>query len=293
MIPMSWRERLPDFLALTRLNRPIGIWLLMWPTLWALWIAGEGHPPARVVIVFMLGVVFMRAAGCAINDYADRAVDGQVRRTAGRPLATGRVTPQEALITFGVLLLLSASLLLWLNLDTFYWSFGAVALAVLYPFMKRWTYLPQVVLGMAFSWGIPMAWVAQGHTPDAQCWLLYATNLAWTVAYDTQYALCDREDDLKAGIKSTAILFGELDLAIIGGLQAMFLFGMLALGGQLHLGWTWPIGVLTAAGLFGWQAWHTRKREPTACLEAFLHNHVVGQVLFVALLTGWLARTTT
>lgn len=287
---MSWRDRLPDFIALTRLDRPIGIWLLMWPTLWALWIAGDGHPPANIVALFMAGVVLMRSAGCVINDFADRRVDGQVSRTAGRPLATGRVSAREALVLFAALLLLSASLLLGLNRATFHWSFGAVALATLYPFMKRWTYLPQVVLGAAFSWAIPMAWVALGKQPDTQCWLLYAANLAWTVAYDTQYAMCDREDDLKAGIKSTAILFGELDLGIIAALQAMFLAGMYALGSQLGLGWPWPAGLAAAAGLFALQYWRTRHRAPQACLAAFLHNHAVGQLLFVALLAGWLAR---
>lgn len=289
----SFASRLPDFIALMRLDRPIGIWLLLWPTLWAVWIAGDGHPSLSIVLIFTLGVVFMRSAGCVINDYADRHWDGEVARTADRPLVTGRVSAKEALLLFALLVGLSASLLLWLNRETFYWSFGALALATLYPFMKRHTYLPQVVLGAAFSWAIPMAFVAQGKSPDALCWLLYSANLAWTVAYDTQYAMCDRDDDLKAGIKSTAILFGELDLLMVGLLQGLFLVGLLLLGQQLSLGWPWYAGLLAAFILFALQAWQTRARESQACLDAFKNNHLVGLVVFIALLGGWLFHATT
>lgn len=289
----TFSSRLPDFIALMRLDRPIGIWLLLWPTLWAVWIAGDGHPSATIVLIFSFGVVLMRSAGCVINDYADRHWDGEVSRTADRPLVTGRISAKEALMLFALLIGLSASLLLWLNRETFYWAFGALALATLYPFMKRYTYLPQVVLGAAFSWAIPMAFVAQGKSPDALCWLLYSANLAWTVAYDTQYAMCDRDEDLKAGIKSTAILFGELDLLIIGLLQGMFLLGLFLLGQQLTLGWPWYAGMLGALILFALQAWQTRTREPQACLEAFKNNHIVGLIAFIALLSGWLFRATT
>lgn len=289
----SFASRLPDFIALMRLDRPIGIWLLLWPTLWAVWIADDGHPSLSIVLIFTLGVVFMRSAGCVINDYADRHWDGEVARTADRPLVTGRVSAKEALLLFALLVGLSASLLLWLNRETFYWSFGALALATLYPFMKRHTYLPQVVLGAAFSWAIPMAFVAQGKSPDALCWLLYSANLAWTVAYDTQYAMCDRDDDLKAGIKSTAILFGELDLLMVGLLQGLFLVGLLLLGQQLSLGWPWYAGLLAAFILFALQAWQTRAREPQTCLDAFKNNHLVGLVVFIALLGGWLFHATT
>jgi 4-hydroxybenzoate polyprenyltransferase len=289
----SFASRLPDFIALMRFDRPIGIWLLLWPTLWAVWIAGDGHPSLSIVLIFTLGVVFMRSAGCVINDYADRHWDGEVARTADRPLVTGRVSAKEALLLFALLVGLSASLLLWLNRETFYWSLGALALATLYPFMKRYTYLPQVVLGAAFSWAIPMAFVAQGKSPDALCWLLYSANLAWTVAYDTQYAMCDRDDDLKAGIKSTAILFGELDLLMVGLLQGLFLVGLLLLGQQLSLGWPWYAGLLAAFILFALQAWQTRAREPQTCLDAFKNNHLVGLVVFIALLGGWLFHATT
>lgn len=287
------KDRLPDFIALMRLDRPIGIWLLLWPTWWAVWVAGDGHPSALIVAIFTLGVVFMRSAGCVINDYADRHWDGEVARTAERPLVTGRIRAKEALALFALLITLSASLLLWLNRETFYWSFGALALATLYPFMKRYTYLPQVVLGAAFSWAIPMAFVAQGKSPDALCWLLYSANLAWTVAYDTQYAMCDRDDDLKAGIKSTAILFGELDLFMIALLQGLFLLGLVFTGMQLQLGWPWLAGLGGVIALFAQQAWRTRRRDPSACLEAFKNNHIVGLVVFMALLGGWLFRSTT
>jgi 4-hydroxybenzoate polyprenyltransferase len=289
----SFASRLPDFIALMRFDRPIGIWLLLWPTLWAVWIAGDGHPSLSIVLIFTLGVVFMRSAGCVINDYADRHWDGEVARTAERPLVTGRVSAKEALLLFALLVGLSASLLLWLNRETFYWSLGALALATLYPFMKRYTYLPQVVLGAAFSWAIPMAFVAQGKSPDALCWLLYSANLAWTVAYDTQYAMCDRDDDLKAGIKSTAILFGELDLLMIGLLQGLFLVGLFMLGQQLSLAWPWYAGLLLALIFFAIQAWQTRAREPQTCLDAFKNNHLVGLVVFIALLSGWLFHATT
>lgn len=289
----SLPARLPDIIALMRLDRPIGIWLLLWPTLWAVWIAGDGHPSLSIVLIFTLGVVFMRSAGCVINDYADRHWDGEISRTANRPLVTGRVSAKEALLLFALLVGLSASLLLWLNRETFYWSLGALALATLYPFMKRYTYLPQVVLGAAFSWAIPMAFVAQGKSPDALCWLLYSANLAWTVAYDTQYAMCDRDDDLKAGIKSTAILFGELDLLMIGLLQGLFLVGLFLLGQQLSLAWPWYAGLLLAFILFAIQAWQTRAREPQTCLDAFKNNHLVGLVVFIALLSGWLFHATT
>ena len=287
------KDRLPDFIALMRLDRPIGIWLLLWPTWWAVWVAGDGHPSAHIVLIFTLGVVLMRSAGCVINDYADRHWDGEVSRTAERPLVTGRISANEALALFALLIAASASLLLWLNRDTFYWSLGALALATLYPFMKRYTYLPQVVLGAAFSWAIPMAFVAQGKSPDALCWLLYSANLAWTVAYDTQYAMCDRDDDIKAGIKSTAILFGELDLFMVALLQGLFMVGLLFIGQQLELGWPWLAGLGIAVVLFALQAWQTRQREPDACLNAFKNNHVVGLVVFMALLGGWLFRSTT
>lgn len=282
--------RLPDFLKLARFDRPIGIWLLLWPTLWAVYVAGDGQPSLRMVLVFSAGVVLMRAAGCVINDWADRDFDGQVWRTKERPLAAGKIKPKEALAFCALLVAASAALLLFLNLQTFYWSFGALAIAAAYPFMKRFTYLPQVVLGAAFSWGIPMAFVAQGKVPGPECWLIFAANLCWTVAYDTYYAMADREDDLKAGIKSTAILFGEMDLLIIASLQVLFLWALWMLGGRLGLAWPFTAALAAAALLFAWELRAARERQPMACLQSFLHNHWVGAVLFAGVFLGYLFR---
>lgn len=283
--------RLPDFLKLARFDRPIGTWLLLWPTLWAVYIAGDGRPPLAIIVIFTLGVVLMRAAGCVINDLADRNFDGQVARTRERPLATGRIRAKEAAVFFIVLLALAASLLLFLNKTTFYWAFGAVALASLYPFMKRFTHLPQVVLGAAFSWGIPMAFVAQGKVPGPECWLLFVGNLCWTVAYDTWYAMADRDDDLKAGIKSTAILFGDMDLMIIGSLQAMFVLALWMLAGRLGLAWPFSVSLLGVLALFAWEFRLAGEREPARCLQAFLHNHWVGALLFAGVFLGYLFKT--
>ena len=202
------RERIRDFVQLTRLDRPIGIYLLLWPTLWALWIAAEGVPSLKNLLIFVLGVVLMRSAGCVINDFADRNFDGHVARTKNRPLATGRISPKEALLFFAVLVLLSFGLVLCTNATTVWLSFGALGVAALYPFMKRYTYYPQAVLGAAFSWGMPMAFTAETGELPAAAWLLFVANVIWTVGYDTYYAMADREDDLKIGVKSTAILFG-------------------------------------------------------------------------------------
>lgn len=279
----AWRDRLWAYIQLTRFDRPVGIELLLWPTLWAVWLAGQGQPAWQVVLIFSLGAVFMRAAGCAINDFADRKFDGQVARTQYRPLASGRIQPWEALLVFAVLLLASASLLLFLPLAVFWWSLGALGLATLYPFMKRFTYLPQFVLGAAFSWAIPMAYVAQGQTPDLGCWLLYAANLCWTVAYDTQYAMTDRSDDLKAGVKSTAILFGQYDLWMIGLLQLLFLGLLSAVLWLAGLGALSLLLPLLLVCLFIWQYQHCRDRVPAHCFAAFLHNRWVGRLAFFAM----------
>lgn len=284
----KWRQKLSAYIQLTRFDKPIGTELLLWPTLWAVWVAAQGKPAWHVVLILFLGVVLMRAAGCAINDFADRKVDGQVARTKHRPLASGVISAKEALIVFAVLVACSAVLLLFLPLNAFYWSFGALALATVYPFTKRVTYLPQFVLGMAFSWAIPMAYVAQGKTPDLSCWLLYAANLSWTVAYDTQYAMTDREDDLKVGIKSTAILFGRFDLLIISLLQ---LLSLLLLGYAFMREQLLPVaalGLLAAAVLFIYEGWHTRDRLPAHTFWAFRHNRWVGLVIWLGILTAYL-----
>ncbi|MFN3712079.1 MAG: 4-hydroxybenzoate octaprenyltransferase [Alcanivoracaceae bacterium] len=279
--------RLWPWIQLMRLDRPVGTLLLLWPTLWAVWIAGAGSPSLRTVIVFVLGVIVMRAAGCVINDYADRNIDGQVKRTEGRPLATGALRGRDALMLFAGLCAMAFVLVLFLNTFTILLAFGALGLVVLYPFMKRYTHLPQVVLGAAFSWAIPMAFAAETGSVPAIAWLLYTANLLWTVAYDTQYAMVDRDDDLKIGVKSTAILFGEMDRMMIALLQGMALFALWLLGRQLGFGGFWLAGLALAVGLFVWQHWLMRERNRDGCFQAFLHNQWVGAALFAALLLDY------
>jgi 4-hydroxybenzoate polyprenyltransferase len=285
---LSCYQRLRAYFYLCRFNNPIGTELVLWPTLWGLWIANQGMPKLNILIPMLLGVLLMRAAGCAINDFADRKVDGHVTRTQQRPLASGVIQPIEAVLVFVVLVACSALLLIFLPINCFYWSFGALALAFVYPFMKRYTHLPQLFLGAAFSWSIPMAYAAVGVSPDLSCWLLYAANLAWTVAYDTQYAINDREDDLNIGVKSTAILFGRYDVAIIFALQLLSL-------GLLY--WTfvregllpWAAVALLIVGLdFCYQTWRTRKRDPQRCFWAFKHNRWVGLLLWIGIATAYL-----
>ena len=285
--PLTLTQRFKAYVQLTRFDKPIGTELLLWPTFWAVWMAAHGQPNFKVVFIMFLGVLFMRAAGCAINDFADRKVDGLVERTKNRPLATGLISSKEALGVFAVLVLLSASLLLFLPIETFYWSFGALGLATLYPFTKRFTYMPQFVLGAAFSWAIPMAYVAQGMTPDLSCWLLYAANLSWTVAYDTQYAMTDREDDLKVGVKSTAILFGKYDLAIIFGLQLLSL-GILAWAFYLnHILMIGSVGLMIALSFFCYQLYKTFDRQPCNTFWAFRHNRWVGLIIWLAIVLAY------
>ncbi len=279
-----------DFIQLMRLDRPIGIYLLLWPTLWALWVAAEGVPSWGNLLIFVSGVVLMRSAGCVINDYADRHFDGHVTRTHQRPLVRGRVSEREALGLFAGLLLLSLLLVLCTNLATLYLSFGALALAACYPFMKRHTYYPQVVLGAAYSWGIPMAFMAETGEVPLAAWLLYFANLLWTVAYDTYYAMTDREDDLQIGVKSTAILFGDADRAIILALQGLALFCLLLAGAQFKLGLAFHGGLLVAALCFAWEFWQTRSREPQACFQAFLHSHWAGLAILLGLVADYAGR---
>ena len=281
------QQRYPHYwpwIQLMRLDRPVGTLLLLWPTLWAVWLAGAGSPSLRTLVIFTLGVIVMRACGCVINDIADRRIDGHVRRTATRPLATGALSTRQALLLFIGLALTALVLVLFLNRLTILLSFGALALAVLYPFMKRYTHLPQVVLGAAFSWAIPMAFAAETGSVPAVAWLLYTANLLWTVAYDTEYAMVDREDDLKIGVKSTAILFAELDRLMIGLLQGMMLWALWLLGQQLDLGGGWLAGLAVALALFIWQHWLIRARTPDGCFRAFLNNQWVGLAILLGLL---------
>ncbi|MCR4530279.1 4-hydroxybenzoate octaprenyltransferase [Acinetobacter venetianus] len=281
---ISWRQRLEAYYYLCRFDKPIGTELVLWPTMWALWIASKGIPDLKVLVIMILGCFFMRAAGCAINDFADRKVDAHVERTKNRPLATGVIKAREAVFVFLGLVIASACLLFFLPIETFYWSFGALFLAFIYPFMKRYTHLPQVFLGAAFSWSIPMAYAAVGKTPDLTCWLLYFGNLAWTVAYDTQYAITDREYDLKIGVKSTAILFGRFDIQIIGLLQIVSL-GLI--GNALYLeNLLLPFGLIALifVGLdFIYQAIKTKERDPQICFWAFRHNRWVGMIIFAGI----------
>ena len=284
---ITWRERLEAYYYLCRFDKPIGTELVFWPTMWALWIANQGIPDIGILIPMILGTIFMRAAGCAINDFADRKVDGHVARTKTRPLATGIISAKEAIYVFLALVAASACMLFFLPIETFYWSFGALFLAFIYPFMKRYTNLPQVFLGAAFSWSIPMAYTAVGQTPDITCWLLYFGNLAWTVAYDTQYAITDREYDLKIGVKSTAILFGRYDIQIISLLQ---LSSVLLIGTALYReALLFPFGLLAllvvvADFIFQWSK--TRDRDPQRCFWAFRHNRWVGAIIFVGIFAG-------
>ncbi|AOE88192.1 4-hydroxybenzoate octaprenyltransferase [Pseudomonas sp. TCU-HL1] len=282
--------RAMDFIQLTRLDKPIGIYLLLWPTLWALWIAGEGSPSLANLVIFVLGVNLMRAAGCVINDYADRNFDGHVSRTRTRPLASGRVTPREALVFFAVLVAISFVLVLFTNATTIWLSFGGLALAACYPFMKRYTFYPQVVLGAAFSWGMPMAFTAETGELPAAAWLLYIANLLWTVAYDTYYAMTDREDDLKIGVKSTAILFGDADRLIIATLQGLALLCLLLAGNRFELGGCFYLGLVAAAACFAWEFYSTRTRDPQACFKAFLHNHWAGLAIFAGIVADYALR---
>jgi 4-hydroxybenzoate polyprenyltransferase len=289
-LPPHYRAKALDYLVLTRMDRPIGALLLLWPTWWALWLAAGDFPPWQPLIVFTLGVFAMRAAGCAINDYADRKLDPQVARTAGRPIASGRVTPREALVVFAALLAFAFVLVLFTNALTIKLSFAGAALAAIYPFTKRYTYLPQVVLGAAFGWSIPMAFAAVSGTVPPLGWLLFLGNILWSVIYDTEYAMVDRDDDLKAGAKSTAILFGDADLPILGVLIGTFLLAMLFVGQRAALGWPYWLGLLVAAGLFGYQLWLIRGRARDACLAAFRHNQWVGLVLWIGVVMALALR---
>lgn len=276
-------SRFGAYLQLIRFNRPIGTLLLLWPTLWALWLATDGMPTVKLLVIFSLGTLLMRSAGCAINDLADRNFDGGVARTQERPLVTGALGPNQALTVAACLSLAAFVLVLFTNTLTILLSFGGVALAACYPFMKRHTHLPQLVLGAAFSWGIPMAFAAVLNTLPTILWLVFVANLLWTVAYDTEYAMVDREDDLKVGIKSTAILFGELDRHIVAALQVMTVIALLLVGQRFGLSWVYFASLLPVAALFVYQQKLIRNREPAACFRAFLNNNWVGAAVFAGL----------
>ncbi len=281
------RERWTDYYKLMRLHKPIGILLLLWPMLWALWIASGGIPDPFVLSVFLVGTVLMRSAGCVINDFADRAFDGQVVRTRQRPLATGAVTETEALRLFVALVALSGLLVLTMNRLTIALSFAAVGLAVIYPFMKRHTYLPQVYLGAAFGWAVPMAFTAATFELPPLAWLMFCAVILWALVYDTEYAMVDREDDLRVGIKSTAILFGEADRLVIAFFQACLLLNLMLIGLQAKLRWPYYVSLGIGAGCFMYQQYLIRKRDPAQCFAAFMNNNWFGMLVFVGVVVSY------
>lgn len=282
------QNKLLAYHRLMRTDKPIGALLLLWPTLWALWVATPGVPPLWILAVFVAGVWLMRAAGCVVNDYADRKIDGHVKRTARRPMPSGDVSEKEARTLFVVLVVLSFLLVLTLNTMTIVLSVGGLALAWVYPFMKRYTHLPQVVLGAAFGWAIPMAYAAVSQTLPLSCWLMFLANICWSVVYDTQYAMVDRDDDIKIGVKSTAILFGQYDKLIIGILQVAVMALMAAVGALSGLGWPYYAAIAVAGGLFIYQQQLIKHRDRDACFKAFLNNNYVGLALFVGLAVSFL-----
>ncbi len=280
-------EKFPHYLRLMRLDKPIGILLLLWPTLGALWFAAQGIPDISILIIFICGVILMRSAGCVINDYADRYIDLHIQRTHQRPLTSGKISNKEALLLFFLLILSAFILVLFLNTLTIILSFIALFFATLYPFTKRFTYLPQFFLGIAFSMAIPMAFAAQSNTLPLLAGLLFVANMLWTIAYDTLYAMVDKEDDLKIGVKSTAILFGQWDKGIIAGLQIAFILILVEVGISEHRHIAYYIGLITATGLFIYQHILIYQRQATACFKAFLNNHYAGMVIFIAIVVDY------
>ena len=291
MTARSVARRLEAYAQLMRLDRPIGTWLLLWPVLWALWIAGAGRPPERVLIIFVLGVFVMRAAGCVINDFADRNIDPQVKRTRDRPLAARRLSPYEALVLFGVLIAIALWLVTRLDPLTIKLSVVGALLTVSYPLMKRWFPLPQFYLGLSFGgWGIPMAFAATLGAIPRVGWVLFLAAVLWAMVFDTLYAMVDREDDRKLGVRSSALLFADMDRLIVGAMQAMMLFALHLAGRSMEFGPWYRAGLAAAAIFFLWQQWIIRKREPTACLHAFLNNNHVGMVIFIGILLDHVYR---
>ena len=290
---LQWLEQRPElrrkavaYFYLTRLHRPVGIYLLLWPTVGALWLASMGVPSFGLLFIFVAGTVIMRSAGCCINDFADYHIDGEVLRTRERPLATGQLSRRDALHGFVALSLTGFVLVLFTNLPTILLAVAAIPIIALYPFLKRVTHMPQVVLGVAFSWGILMAFTAQTGGLPTQAWLLFLANCLWTVVYDTQYAMVDREYDRRLGMKSTAILFGDSDNMMIGLLQVMFIAAMWLAGRQFDLGLPYFLSLVGASLLFAWQQILTSDRQPEACFRAFVNNQWVGALVFLGIVLG-------
>ena len=281
-------ERIKNYLLLIRLNKPIGIFLLLWPTLWALWLAAEGFPNHKILIVFLFGVFLMRSAGCILNDIADKDFDKFVARTKNRPLASNKLSSIEAFIFASCLIFAAFLLVLTTNTLTVQLSFIALILAGIYPFLKRHTYLPQIFLGLAFGWSIPMAFAATITSIPKIAWLLLIVNILWTVVYDTIYAMVDREDDLKIGIKSTAILFDDADRFIIGIIQALVLIALIVVGKQASLNLPYYLSIAFGCILFIYQSYLIKDREPEKCMQAFMNNNWFGLVIFIGLFINYL-----
>lgn len=279
--------QLRNYGKLMRVDKPIGTWLLLWPTLWALWLAGEGHPDPGLFVVFVVGVFVMRSAGCVLNDYADRKIDPYVERTRTRPIPSGAVAPMEALMLFVALSLIAIGLATMLNRPARMLAIIAAGLTVAYPFIKRIVSIPQFVLGAAFGWAVPMAFAAQTGQTSQLAWLVFGTALIWAVIYDTFYAMVDREDDRKIGVKSTALLFGDVDLFVIAALQVLMLAALVLVGLRAELGFWYYLSVAAAAGLMGYHQWLARDRQPAGCFAAFLHNHNIGFVVFVGIVLNY------
>jgi 4-hydroxybenzoate polyprenyltransferase len=283
----GFANQLRSYVQLMRLDKPVGVWLLLWPTLWALWLAGEGHPDGGVFIVFFFGVIVMRSAGCVLNDFADRNIDPHVSRTRARPLATGAVAPAEALTLFFALSLIAVGLAAMLNRPAQVLAIVAAALTIMYPFIKRFVSIPQFVLGAAFGWAVPMAFAAQTGQTEQLAWLVFGTALIWAVIYDTFYAMVDRSDDLRLGVKSTAILFGDADLFVIGGLQVLMLLALILMGQMADLGGWYLASVAVAALLMAYHQWLARDRHPDGCFKAFQHNHYIGMAIFIGIVLDY------
>ena len=279
--------QLRNYGKLMRVDKPIGVYLLLWPTLWALWLSSSGHPDQGLFVIFILGVFVMRSAGCVLNDWVDRKIDPYVERTRMRPIASGAVTPTEALVLFAALGLIAIGLASMLNEMARMLAIVGAVLTIGYPFVKRFVSIPQFILGAAFGWAVPMAFAAQTGELPQLAWLVFGTALIWAVIYDTFYAMCDREDDLKLGVKSTAILFGEVDLFVIAGLQLVMLLALILVGLRAELGLWYYLSVVAAAGLMAYHQWLARDRQPAGCFAAFLHNHFIGAVVFAGILLDY------
>ena len=279
--------QLRNYGKLMRIDKPIGTWLLLWPTLWALWLAGAGHPDGGLFVVFVLGVFFMRSAGCVLNDYADRNIDPYVERTRTRPIASGAVAPAEALTLFVILALLAIGLATMLNWPAQKLAIVAAGLTPVYPFIKRYISIPQLILGAAFGWAVPMVFAALTEETPQLAWLVFGTAVIWAVIYDTFYAMVDRDDDRRIGVKSTALLFGDTDLFVIAGLQMLMLLALVLVGVQAELGFTYYASIAIVAALMGYHQWLARDRQPAGCFAAFLHNHHIGMVVFIGILLDY------